>query len=96
MTPDTAKAMLGDVVIHTADYRGHTPEELAELALAKIIHVGDKSHPVLIQQANAFKDGIRAILIHYLRMAQESERTTLCGHLIKGGHADLANIIRSI
>jgi hypothetical protein len=88
--------MVGSVVVHTADYRGHTPEELAQLALDKMIYVGDNAHPLIADQARAFKEGLRTILIHYLKMAQESERTTICGHLIKGGHADLAEIIRSM
>jgi len=88
--------MIGGVVVHTADYRGHTPEELAGLALDKMIYIGENAHPLIADQAKAFKEGLRSILIHYLRMAQQSERTTICGHLIKGGHADLAEIIRSM
>jgi hypothetical protein len=94
MNPEHIQSMISDVVVHTADYRGHTPEEIAERALDKIIYVGKDSNPLLLEQAKAFKDGIRAVLIHYLREAQTAERTTICGHLIKGGHADLAEIIR--
>lgn len=96
MTPDTLEAMIGGVVVHTTDYRGHTPEEMAGLALDKMIYIGENAHPLIADQAKAYKEGLRSILIHYLRMAQQSERTTICGHLIKGGHADLAEIIRSM
>ena len=41
MTPDKFESMVGNVVVHTADYRGHTPEEIAELALAKMIYIGE-------------------------------------------------------
>lgn len=85
---------VGSVLVHTTDYRGYTPEELADRALDRIIHVGDSSHPAIIEQAKAFRSQIRAVLVHYLREAQSSERTTICGELIKHGQADLAEIIR--
>lgn len=96
MTPDKFESMVGNVVVHTTDYRGHTPEEIAGLALDKMIYIGENAHPLIAEQAKAYKEGLRSILVHYLRMAQTSERTTICGHLIKGGHADLADIIRSM
>lgn len=89
-------ALLGGIQVHTTNYRGHTPEELAEFAIDKIIYVGKESHPLIQQQAEAYKAQIKQILIQYLRQAQQSERTTICGTLVKQGHEDLANLIRSI
>lgn len=85
---------VGSVMVQTTDYRGFTPEELADRALDKIIQIGDSSHPVIIEQAKAFRAQIRAVLVHYLREAQSSERTTIYGELIKHGQVDLAEIIR--
>lgn len=85
---------VGSVLVQTTDYRGFTPEELADRALDKIIQIGDSSHPAIIEQAKAFRAQIRAVLVHYLREAQSSERTTIYGELIKHGQADLAEIIR--
>jgi hypothetical protein len=96
MNPETAKSMVGHVVIHATDYRGPTPEEIADRALAKIIYVGDKADSMIAEQARGYREGIRQILVHYLREAQTSERVTICGHLIKGGRADLAEIVRSL
>ena len=96
MNPETAKSMIGNVIIQTTDYRGPTPEEIADRAVAKIIYIGDSSTSVLAEQARAYREGIRQILVHYLREAQTAERVTICGHLIKGGHADLAEIIRGL
>jgi hypothetical protein len=96
MISNQVQTIINGATIHIADYRGSTPEEIADRAIEKIMYVGDNTHPVIAEQARAFKEQIRALLIHYLREAQTSERTTICGHLIKGGHADLADIIRSI
>ena len=96
MNPETMKSMLSNVVVHTTDHRGPTPEEIADRAVAKIIYVGDNANSMLAEQARAYREGIYRILVHYLREAQTAERVTICGHLIKGGHADLAEIIRSL
>lgn len=84
---------LGPVNVFTTSNRGFQPEEIAERALDKIIYIGDKSHPVLTEQAKAFKEHIRDVLIFYLREAQKSERTTICAKLAQHGHGDLAKII---
>ena len=92
----TSESFVNGVTIHSVDYRGHTPEEIAERALDRILYVGEHTHPLIAEQAQAFKKQLYATLVHYLREAQSSERTTICGHLIKGGHADIAEIIRRI
>jgi len=87
---------VGSVQVFTTDHRGFTPEEIAERALDRIIYVGDKSHPAIIEQAKVFREQIRGVLIHYLKEAQDSERLTICGQLIRQGHEDLAEIIRRL
>ena len=44
----------GDVMVMTTEGRGFTPEEIAERALDKIIHVGSNAHPAIRDQAEAF------------------------------------------
>lgn len=84
---------LGGVKVFTTDNRGFTPEEIAERAIDKIIYVGDKSHPVITEQARAFKEHIKHVLIHYLREAQESERITISAKLSQAGHPEIATLI---
>lgn len=84
---------LGNVFVSTTHNRGSTAEEIAERALNRIISVGQNSHPVIAEQALAYKEYIREALIKYLREAQTAERTTLCGKLVQNGHTDLARII---
>ncbi len=80
----------------TTNGRGQTPEELAERALARIIHVGEGSHPAIIEQAKAFRNNIHAVLVDYLQQAQVSERTNIIAALDRSGNTDISNIIRSL
>lgn len=91
-----SQANIGSVIVHTTDHRGATPEELAERALDRIIYVGGTSHPVIVQQAIAFRDQIRSVLEFYMREAQTAERATICGRLIQQGREDLSELIKNI
>lgn len=84
---------IGPVVVHTTDYRGFTPEEIASRALDRIISVGENSHPLIIEQAKAYRSYIYQILVQYLREAQQSERTTICGKLTQNGYSEIAQLI---
>jgi hypothetical protein len=84
---------IGPVNVYTTTNRGFTPEEIAERALDKIIYVGDQSHPAILDQAKAYKEHIRLVLIKYLKEAQESKQTTICAQLSQLGRSDLAKII---
>ena len=75
---------------------GHSPEKLAEMALDKIIHVGRKSHPLIIDQALAFKDAIREVLIDHLQKMEEQTIDTLCVKLSANGYNDIATLLRRI
>lgn len=84
---------IGPVNVFTTQNRGFTAEEIADRALDKIIYVGDQSHPAILEQAKAYKEYIRDVLVKYLKEAQQSERTTICAKLTLQGHSDLAKII---
>lgn len=93
---DQVAALLGGIKVHTVSGRGSNAEELANLAVDKIIYVGHDSDPVIVGQAMAFKEKIRAVLVHYLDVAQKAERNTICIKLQQQGHEDLANIVRNL
>tara|TARA_R100000995_G_C3379547_1_gene75389 strand:+ start:89 stop:379 length:291 start_codon:yes stop_codon:yes gene_type:complete len=76
--------------------RGHTPEEFADMTLDRIIYVGDKGDPFIQQQAIAYKEQIRFVLIEAFSRAMISERTTLYNLLKKQGHEDMAKIIKGL
>ena len=86
-------AEVGTVLVHKVDNRGFTPEELAEQALNRIISVGDNAHPAIKDQANAYKDHIRAVLVFYMNRAVESRNTTLKNRFTNAGHPELTKLL---
>lgn len=83
----------GDVQVMTTANRGFTPEEVADRALNKIISVGDSSHPLIRDQAHAFREHIRGVLVYYMREAIKSDRTTLMLKLQELGHPEIAKLL---
>ena len=84
------------VTVHTTEDRGHSAEEVAERCLNKIIQVSDTAPPAIREQAYAFRDVSRPLLIFYMREAINSDRTTMYNILCKNGHKDVAEHIRRL
>lgn len=89
----TSNVIGGDVKVFTSHYRGFTPEEIAEQAIDKIIYVGKDSHPVIREQAEAFKQYIFEVLVTSLKQAVQSDRTTLANRLRDAGHSELIKLL---
>ena len=79
--------------VHTTHGRGHTPEEIAEFALSKIMYVSKDANPLIRDQAQAFKEHIRVVLVKYLKQAVKSDRTTLANRLREAGHSELIKLL---
>lgn len=86
-------AEIGEIMVHKVDYRGFSPEELAEQALNRIIYVGDQSHPAIRDQAEAFREHIRQVLVFYMKRAIESRNTTLVNRFTEAGHPELIKLL---
>lgn len=86
--------LLGGVTVQTTNNRGFTPEEIADRALDKIISVGGNSHPAIVDQAMAFRENIRHVLVFYLKEAVQSERTTIANRLREAGYPDLVTLLK--
>jgi|TARA_R100000482_G_scaffold123185_1_gene72539 hypothetical protein len=86
---------LGNVTVKTVSSRGFTPEELAEQALDKIIYVGSNCHPAIQEQAEAFRNQIRGVLVEYMKQAIRSDRTTLANEFRAVGHPELVKLLES-
>ena len=86
-------AELGTVLVHSVSNRGFTPEELAEQALDKIVYVGDQSHPAIREQAQAYQNHIREVLVFYMKRAVESRNTTLSNRFTEAGHPELIKLL---
>jgi len=85
----------GSVTVATSSGRGFTPEEIAERALDKIIHVGSNTHPAIRDQAESFKDDIRQVLVYYMHEAVRSNKVTLANKFKSAGHPELAFLLDS-
>lgn len=89
-------AQIGDVRAYATSGRGLNVEELADMAMRKVIHVADTAAPALQDQARIFKENIRALLIAYMHQAIKSDRTTLYNKLRDAGNAEIAELILRI
>ena len=90
---NVATGSVGSVMVMTTEGRGFTPEEIAERALEKIIYVGSNAHPAIRDQAEAFKDSIRQVLVYYMHEAIRSHNVTLVNKFTKAGHPELIPIL---
>lgn len=84
------------VDVITTSGRGLTPEEVTELALAKLISISDTAPPEIAEQARAYRERMRLVIIHYMRKAIASDRTTVYNILRDAGHPDIAETIRRL
>jgi len=87
---------LGEAVVKTSENGGFSADQVAEMAVEKIIHVSDDTIAPLRDQAHAFKENIQAILRYYMKFAIEQDRATVCTELRKAGYDELAKHFRSI
>jgi hypothetical protein len=87
---------IGTVKVFTSNNGGHTPEQIADMAMNKIMIVSETAPPPLRDQAITYKDNVRNVILYYLQQMAQSERTTIWALLKKQGHADIAEIIRRL
>lgn len=87
---------IGSFLVRTTQERGFTVEEIAEDLLNKLLFISSEAHPAIREQAMAFKEQIRPAIVHYMRQAVKSDRTTLAAEFSKQGHHDMAEIIRRL
>lgn len=84
------------VDVMTTSGRGMTPDEVTDLALNKLISISDSAPPAIAEQARAYKERMRMVIVHYMRQAIASDRTTVYNILKDAGHADVAELIRRL
>lgn len=84
------------VSVAATENRGLTPEEIVKLCMNKIMAVSETAPPEIREQADAFRAQIESVVLHYLKQAVSSDRTTVYNALSKAGHADVAEIIRRL
>ena len=88
-------ALLGEIKAMGVSGRGFTPEELADNALDRIISISSAADPVIRQQAEAFREHLRAVLISYGRQCVKSNHTTISNRLRNAGHPELTQLLEN-
>ena len=87
---------VGSVVVTTTENNGHSIEFWADSAADRIVSVGGNCHPLIAQQAEAFKEDVKNVVAFYLAEAVKSDRTTLISELENQGHKDMADLLRRL
>ena len=96
MQTDKFEISIGDLGVQTTQNRGHTVEEIAEMATNKLISISDTADPMVKAQAHAFRDKCKMVITFYLQEGIKNHICTVCNQLEQQGHKDLANIIRRL
>ena len=92
----SSSVSVGNIEVLTTDNKGHSIEEVAQMAANRIIYVANEAPPPIRDQAIAFKDTLKQTLIYYMRQAVEQDRATICAKLRQNGYSDLADNLRSL
>ena len=95
-TPELGMSNDFKVDIVTTQNRGQTPEEVAERCINKIVGISATADPVIRQQAEAYKTQIEQVIVHYMKQAIQSDRTTVYNVLLDAGEQKLADLIRRL
>ena len=89
-------AQAGTVLVVTTENGGLTVDHWADRATEKIISVGEKNHPEIVEQAKAYKENIRHVVKVYMEEAIKSSKTDTIAELERNGYVDVAEILRKI
>ena len=96
METDAIELSVGNLEVKTTHNRGHTVEEVAEMATNRLVSVADTAPDQLKAQAHAFKNQCHFIIAYYMKEAINNHMCTIGNQLEARGHKDLANIIRRL
>jgi hypothetical protein len=92
----SGSAGVSPVTVMTANNGGHSPEQIAELCVNRLLSVADSAPPELAAQARALRQQMLDVIVQYVKVAAAEDRKTVVSHLDKVGMADLAQHIRSL
>jgi len=87
---------VGNVDVITTNNAGLPVEHWAERATNTIISVGGNSHPLIQEQAEAFKQQVFHAVKYYMDEAVKSNKTTLIAQLELSDQKDMADILRRL
>ena len=87
---------VGNLSVTTTNNRGHTVEEVAEMATNRLVSISDTAPAPIRAQAHAFREACKHIITYYMNEAIKNHVCTICNEVEKQGQKDLANIIRRL
>ena len=90
------KISIGNLGVKTTHGRGHTVDEVAEMATNKLVSVSDTAPDPIRAQAHAFKKTCQFVITYYMKEAIKNHMCTIGNQLEAQGHKDLAEIIRRL
>jgi hypothetical protein len=96
MLKETPQIEIGEVGVTTTQWAGHDVDYWAEQTTNKIVSIGGNCHPIIAQQAEAFRDAVLQQISYYMKEAIKSDRTTLIAQLEKQGQPEMADILRRL
>ena len=96
MQTDKFEISIGDLGVKTTNYRGHSVEEVADMAVGRLVSIRDTAPDQIKAQAHAFKNQCHAVVTYYMKEAIKNHMCTIGNQLEQQGHSDLANIIRRL
>ena len=92
----STKVEVAPVNVMTSNDGGLSDEQIAQMALDKIVSVSDNAPDVIRDQANVFKENVKKILFYYLLLARREERATIVHTIRNSGNKELAEYIRRL
>ena len=69
MLSNTSEVEVGTVNVAATQNIGHSPDFWAEQATKKIVSVGGNCHPLIAQQAEAFREAVLQQISYYMKEA---------------------------
>tara|TARA_R110002051_G_scaffold227147_1_gene289608 strand:+ start:236 stop:514 length:279 start_codon:yes stop_codon:yes gene_type:complete len=87
---------VGNVIVTTSHNSTLGPEYWANRATEQVISIGEDAHPLIVDQARAFKDRIRKVFKHYMEEVIREDRSKVVTLLRSAGHNDLANSVEKL
>jgi len=92
----SVESNVGSPTVVTTTDRGMNAEEWAELAVKRIVSISADTPMPLREQAIAYRDHIKALLVDYFHKVAQSERATIKVILEQQGHLEIAKNIEDI
>lgn len=96
MIGEASSVYVGTASVVTTNGRDLNAEELAEMAVNRIISISDQAPMPIREQAFAFKDKLYAIILFYMKRSARAERIGISDLLRKEGFSKIADKIVDI